>query len=208
MVGAVVDPLLEALATGLREGALQELAVLEQHDLPAQVLEQAGHLHEQAVGDHRVEALAVVVDDPPAVLRPCFQYSSRASCTLPSSISASPMMATCGPWASRGSSPWHAHSPAPGWQSRSRPRRDQRSPWRNRRRRYPWCATDRTGRRRRRGNSAACRGSGGRTGTGWHGTPGWRAASPPRDPPAAGHRSRAPSSASRPRPRRPGARPP
>ena len=69
-VGAVVDPLLEALAAGLGEGTLQELAVFQQHYFPAEVLEQARHLHEQAIGDHRVEALAVVVDDPPAVLEP------------------------------------------------------------------------------------------------------------------------------------------
>ena len=75
-VGTVVDPLLEALAAGLGEGALQQLAVLEKDDLPAEVLEQARHLHEETVGDHRVEALAVVVDDPPAVFQavlPVFQ---------------------------------------------------------------------------------------------------------------------------------------
>ena len=39
-VGAVVDPFLQALAARLGEGALQQLAVLDQHDLPAEVLEQ------------------------------------------------------------------------------------------------------------------------------------------------------------------------
>ena len=67
-VGAVVDPLLETLAAGLGEGPLQQLAVLDEHYLPAEVLEQRRHLHEQAVRDHGIEALAVVVDDPPAVL--------------------------------------------------------------------------------------------------------------------------------------------
>ena len=69
-VGAVVDPLLEALTAGLGEGPLQQLAVLDQHHLPAEVVEQPGHLHEQAVRDDRVEALAVVVDHPPAVGEP------------------------------------------------------------------------------------------------------------------------------------------
>ncbi len=68
LVGAVVDPLLQPLTARLGEGCLQQLAVLQQHDLPAEVLEQRRHLHEQAVGDHRVQALPVVVDDPPAVL--------------------------------------------------------------------------------------------------------------------------------------------
>ena len=69
-VRALVDPAPQALAAGLAEGVLQELAVLEENDLPAQVLEQPGQLHEQAVGDDRVEALAVVVDHPPAVVEP------------------------------------------------------------------------------------------------------------------------------------------
>jgi hypothetical protein len=69
-VRAVVDPAPQVLAAGLGEGTLQELAVLDEHHLPAKVLEQAGHLHEQAVGHHRVEALAVVVNHPPAVVDP------------------------------------------------------------------------------------------------------------------------------------------
>ena len=39
-VGTVVDPLLQALPAGLGERALQQLAVLDEDDLPAQVLEQ------------------------------------------------------------------------------------------------------------------------------------------------------------------------
>ena len=93
-VGAVVDPLLEALAAGLGEGALQQLAVLEKHDLPAEVLEQARHLHEQAVGNDRVRGSGGCSRSiHQQFSRPCFQYSSSASCTLPSSISASPMIA-------------------------------------------------------------------------------------------------------------------
>jgi hypothetical protein len=49
LVGAVVDPFLQPLAARLGKGRLQQLAVLEEHNLPAEVLEQGRHLHEQAV---------------------------------------------------------------------------------------------------------------------------------------------------------------
>ena len=195
-VGAVVDPLLEALSAGLGERALQQLAVLDEDDLPAEVLEQAGHLHEQAVGHHRVEALAVVVDHPPAVLQPVlpvFEQRLVDIALVDLGIAHERDHAALGP----------VRAPALGvhvvlheaGKTRARRRRGPPSPWRNRRRRYPWCARGRTARRRRRGSSAACRGPGCRADTGWRGTPGSRAASPPRGPRAAGRGNRAPSSA-------------
>ncbi len=66
-IGAVVDPVLETLASGALEGRLQALAVLEGLDPPAHVGEQPVEAAEQAIADHRIEGLAVVVDDPPEV---------------------------------------------------------------------------------------------------------------------------------------------
>ena len=70
LVGTIVDPSPQRITAGPREGTLQQLAVLDENDLPAKVLEQAGDLHEQAVGHHRVEALPVVIDHPPGVGQP------------------------------------------------------------------------------------------------------------------------------------------
>ena len=67
LVGTVVDPLAERLAAGLGEGGLLAAAVLQDHHLPADRQEEVLDLLEQAVGDHTVEALAVIVDDPPEV---------------------------------------------------------------------------------------------------------------------------------------------
>ena len=66
-VGAVVDPLPQMLAAGLGEGRFQQLAVLQGDDAPADQLEHLVDAAEQPVGDHAVEALAVVVDDPPEI---------------------------------------------------------------------------------------------------------------------------------------------
>ena len=67
LVGAVVDPLTQRLAAGLCEGGLLAAAVLQDHHLPADRLEEVLDLLEQPVGDHTVQALAVIVDDPPEV---------------------------------------------------------------------------------------------------------------------------------------------
>ena len=67
LVGAVVDPLAERLPAGLGEGGLLAAAVLKDHHLPADGLEEVLDLLEQPVRDHTVEALAVIVDDPPEV---------------------------------------------------------------------------------------------------------------------------------------------
>ena len=66
-VGAVVDPEAEGFAAVAGEGGLELAAVFDCDDVPAHVLEQAFDAAEQAVGDDAVEALAVVVDDPPDV---------------------------------------------------------------------------------------------------------------------------------------------
>jgi hypothetical protein len=62
-----VDPLAQALAAGLAERLLHQRAVLEDHHVPAEGLEQGLEAGVEALADDRVEALAVVVDDPPAV---------------------------------------------------------------------------------------------------------------------------------------------
>ena len=66
-VGAVVDPLPQLLAVGLGEGRLEQLAVFQRDHAPADQLEHLADAAEQAVVDHAVEALAVVVDHPPQV---------------------------------------------------------------------------------------------------------------------------------------------
>ena len=67
LVRAVVDPLPQRSAAELREGGLLAVAVFQDHHLPAHRLEEILDLLEQAVRDHAVQALAVVVDDPPEV---------------------------------------------------------------------------------------------------------------------------------------------
>ncbi len=66
-VGAVVDPLPQMIAVGLGEGRLQQLAVFQRDDAPADQLEHLADAAEQAVVDHAVETLAVVVDHPPKI---------------------------------------------------------------------------------------------------------------------------------------------
>ena len=67
-VGAVVDPLLAgARRRARRRPRCSSLPYLSSTTFQPRFSNSAGHLHEQPVRDHRVEALAVVVDDPPAV---------------------------------------------------------------------------------------------------------------------------------------------
>ena len=66
-VRAGVDPFAQMMAVGTGEGGLQQPAVFEGDDAPADHLEQRVDAAEQPIGDHRVEALAVVVDDPPQI---------------------------------------------------------------------------------------------------------------------------------------------
>ena len=66
-IGAVVDPGPQGVAAAPAERRLQALAVLEGDDPPFHRPEHGVQTVEEAVGDDGVEALAVVVDDPPDV---------------------------------------------------------------------------------------------------------------------------------------------
>ena len=75
-VGAGVDPGFQLVAARLLEGGLLQRAVFEDDHVPAEIAEQLFVAFPQTLADHRVETLAVVVDDPPAVaqaLLPAFQ---------------------------------------------------------------------------------------------------------------------------------------
>ena len=76
LVGTPVDPLPQLFAAGLAEHLLQERAVLEDYDIPAEGFEQNLIARPQPFADDRVEALPVVIDDPPAIaqaLLPAFE---------------------------------------------------------------------------------------------------------------------------------------
>ncbi len=66
-IRAGVDPFAQLAAVGAGEGGLQQMPVFEGDDAPAEHLEQGVDAPEQPVGDDRVEALAVVIDDPPQI---------------------------------------------------------------------------------------------------------------------------------------------
>ena len=66
-VGALVDPALDRLAPGPGEGLALQPAVLERDHAPSAARENLVEILEHAVGRGRVEALAVIVDDPPAI---------------------------------------------------------------------------------------------------------------------------------------------
>ena len=66
-VRAIVDPAAQRLPARPREGGLQLAAVFDRDAVPAHVAEQALDPAEQPVGHDAVEALAIVVDDPPQV---------------------------------------------------------------------------------------------------------------------------------------------
>ena len=75
-VRAVIDPGAQCLAALARERGFQTAAVLDGDDVPAHVAEQALDAAEQPVGHDGIEALAVVVHDPPQiadVVFPAFQ---------------------------------------------------------------------------------------------------------------------------------------
>ena len=66
-VRAVVDPLAQGAAPPPRERRLEAVAVLQGDDPPLHRLEDGVEAVEEPVGDDGVEALPVVVDDPPDV---------------------------------------------------------------------------------------------------------------------------------------------
>ena len=76
-VRAIVDPAFQSLAVPFPEGRLKAFPVFERVDLPSHRPENAVEAPEQAVGHDRVEALAVVVDDPPEIadiVLPAFEH--------------------------------------------------------------------------------------------------------------------------------------
>ena len=66
-VGAVIDPRPQRVAAAQGERLLEPFPVLQGHHPPLHRLEHGVETVEEPVGDDRVEALAVVVDDPPDV---------------------------------------------------------------------------------------------------------------------------------------------
>ena len=142
-VGAVVDPLPQMLAVGLGEGGLEQLAVFQRDDAPADQLEHLADAAEQPVVDDAVEALAVVVDHPPQVphvVLPAFEQRLEDVALVELGVADQRDHAAGRPLGRRRAAS-AAHSPArarrrASWRRRARPSRS-----RNRRRRRPWCAT-------------------------------------------------------------------
>ena len=66
-VARLVDPALQRRAAFLAEGGLLRLAIFQRHDPPAAARENLVEAAEHPVRRRRVEALAVIVDDPPAI---------------------------------------------------------------------------------------------------------------------------------------------
>src|SRR5437764_5676499 len=66
-IRAGVDPFAQLLAIRPGKRGLQEAAVFQRDDAPAEHLEQGVDATEEPVGDHGVEALAVVIDYPPEI---------------------------------------------------------------------------------------------------------------------------------------------
>ena len=194
-VGAVVDPVPQVLAAGLGEGRLQQLAVLQRDDAPADQLEHLADAAEQPVVDDAVEALAVVVDDPPEVphvVLPAFEQGLEDVALVELGVADQRDHA-----AGRALAVAQLLQPHIVLHDRGEERHGDAQP-------------DRAGREvdvvdvlgaRGIGLRAAqaaemlelVAGSGGRTGTGWRGRPARHAASPRRGPRASAPRNRAPS---------------
>ena len=66
-IWAVIQPLSQLCPSRLMESSLQAFAVLEGYHSPAHHLEKMADLPEELIGDDRIEALAVVVHDPPDI---------------------------------------------------------------------------------------------------------------------------------------------
>jgi hypothetical protein len=77
LVRASIDPSAQALAGWFAERRLLPGAVFQDHDVPAKILEQVFVALPRTLAHHRIEALPVVIDNPPAVaqaLLPAFQH--------------------------------------------------------------------------------------------------------------------------------------
>ena len=159
LVRAAVDPVAQRLAARLGESRFLQRAVFEDHDIPAEGAEQRLEALPQAFAHDGVEALAVIVDDPPAIaqaLLPAFEHRLEHVAFVELGVADQRHHAALGP----------RQAPAVGahivlhqrGEQASAPRRGRPSRWRNRRRRRPWCARDSSARRCSRGNSRAARG--------------------------------------------------
>ena len=76
LVRAVIDPLPQHFAARLGKGGLLQRAVFENDNVPAEIAEQILVALPQTLAHHGVEALPVIVDDPPAIaqaLLPAFE---------------------------------------------------------------------------------------------------------------------------------------
>ena len=67
LIGASVDEMPQPLAARLPEGSLLQCAILQHHHIPAEIFEHGFEPLPQALADHRVERLAVIIDHPPAI---------------------------------------------------------------------------------------------------------------------------------------------
>ena len=66
-VGTIIDPRTQRLAARPAKGRFLQAAVLDAHDVPAHVAEQALEPSEQPVLHHAVQALPVIVHNPPDI---------------------------------------------------------------------------------------------------------------------------------------------
>jgi|GEM_PF-3753607 len=67
VVVAFIEPVEDRFAAGTMAQGLQLLAVFHGDDAPAHILEGRDQLVGERGGDHRIQALAVIVDDPPGI---------------------------------------------------------------------------------------------------------------------------------------------
>ncbi len=72
LVGAGVDPVAQLVAAGLGEGFFEQRAVFQRHDIPAEGAKQRLEPGIEPLADDGVEALAVVIDDPPGIANTLF----------------------------------------------------------------------------------------------------------------------------------------
>src|SRR5579864_2164714 len=69
-VRTIVDPLTQLLATRLLERGLLQRPIFQYYDIPAEIPEQLLVALPQSFADDSVEALPVVVNNPPAIAQP------------------------------------------------------------------------------------------------------------------------------------------
>ena len=193
LVRATVDPGAQRFAARLLECGFLQRAVLDDHHVPAERLEQRLVARPQALADHRVEALAIVVDHPPAIaqaLLPAFEHRLEDVALVHLGVA---------------DQRDHAAFRPVGREVRAHVVLHQRGEQRLRDAEahragreidvvgYPWCATDSSARPCSRGRLRASRASACRAGTGSRGSSARHAASRRRGPAAAARGNRAPS---------------